>query len=108
MKLRIQGNSLRLRVSEAEVLQLAQTGRVEEALTLGPLPEQGLHYVLLVSSGHQTMEAHISGNTITVYLPQQAAVSWMNSDQNGLEQVIENGAGQSLRLLVEKDLDCRH
>lgn len=108
MKLRIQGNSLRLRVSEAEVTQLAQTGRVGEVLTLGPLPEQGLHYVLLVSTKHQTMEAHFADNTITVYLPQAAAAQWISSDQNGLEQVIENGAGPSLRLLVEKDLDCRH
>ncbi|MGV3641234.1 MAG: DUF7009 family protein [Adhaeribacter sp.] len=108
MKLRIQGNSLRLRVSEAEVAQLEKTGRLGEVLTLGPLPEQGLHYVLLVSSRHQTMEAHFADNTITVFLPQQAAVQWINSNQNGLEQVIENGAGPNLRLLVEKDLDCRH
>lgn len=108
MKLRIQGNSLRLRVSEAEVGQLTQTGRIGEVLTLGPLPEQGLHYVLLVSAKHQAMEAHFADNTITVYLPQQAAAQWINSDQNGLEQVIETGAGRSLRLLVEKDLGCRH
>ena len=108
MKLRIQGHSLRLRVSEAEVAQLAETGRVAEVLRLGPLPEQGLHYVLLVSTQHQRMQAHFEDYTITVYLPQEAAARWAGSDQNGLEERVDLGSGASLHLLVEKDLGCRH
>ena len=108
MKLRIQGNSLRLRVSEADVAQLQETGRVEEALTLGPKPEQTLRYVLLASPRHQAMEASFAGSTLTVYLPQETAARWTSSDENGLEQLIDNSTGSKLRILVEKDLDCRH
>ena len=36
MKLRIQAGSLRLRLTQSEVKQFAQTGRVEESVALAP------------------------------------------------------------------------
>ncbi|UOQ78948.1 hypothetical protein MUN84_10720 [Hymenobacter sp. 5516J-16] len=40
MKLRIEDNSLRLRLSEEEVQQFASSGRVAAVVSLGPAPKK--------------------------------------------------------------------
>ncbi len=46
MKLRIKGNSLRLRVSPSEVARLLETGRIEETIHLSSDQNASLTYAL--------------------------------------------------------------
>lgn len=62
MKLRIQGNSLRMRVSEAEVKQFSQQGQVEEAIAFGPAEEQKLRYVLLKAPEYHNLQVSFTPN----------------------------------------------
>ena len=108
MKLRVQGNSLRMRLSEAEVSQFGQTGRVEETIQFGPEEDQILRYVLAKTTTASGLSISFTNNTVTVQVPEVIAWGWVNSDRNGFEEKIINGTEKGLKITVEKDLDCLH
>ncbi len=107
MKLRIQGNSLRLRLSEAEVTQFADTGQVEETIAFSPDETNALRYILQQTS-EQKVSVRFITNTITVSIPVAMAQKWTNTDLTGFDDLIDLGTEKQLRIIVEKDLDCRH
>jgi hypothetical protein len=96
MKLRIRGNSLRLRLSRGEVTQLAENGRVEDAISFGP---SKLTYVL-ETSAEGRVGATYEDHRIVVTLPKDRAASWTSSDEVGIESDGE------VKILVEKDWSC--
>ena len=98
MKLRFHGDSLRLRVSQAEMARLAETGRVEDTLTFAP--GQTLSYSLETGAA---LAAEFDGRRIAIVLPAAAAKHWMESDEAGIE-----GASGPVKVLVEKDFRCLH
>jgi hypothetical protein len=108
MKLRIQGNSLRLRVSEAEVAQFRETGHVEEVVIFGPTRKESLHYALIKSYENSEVTASFAENNITIYVPAAIASDWVHSEHNGFAAWLPNGTEKGLKILVEKDLDCTH
>jgi hypothetical protein len=108
MKLRIQGNSLRLRLSEAEVQQFAETGRVDEAIALGPGEDQTLHYVLARRDAVAGITVDFVGNSVMVYVPESVAAAWTGNADTALTGVMDNGTSPGLQILVEKDRDCKH
>ena len=108
MKLRIQGNSLRFRLSEQEVQQFGETGRVEEAVAFGLGPEQSLHYVLALREAVAAISVEFRGKAIMVYIPESAAAAWISNSDTALSGVADNGTAQGLKVLIEKDQDCRH
>lgn len=108
MKLRIQGNSLRVRVTEAEVAKFRETGHLEEAIIFGPTKKETLNYLLIKSYENTEVTASFSENNITIWVPAAIATDWVNSEHNGFEARLPNGTEKGLRILVEKDLDCIH
>lgn len=107
MKLRIQGNSLRLRLSEAEVAQFADAGQVEETITFSPDETNALRY-LLQQTSESDVSVRFSSNTITVSIPETMAQKWVDTDLIGFDDLIDLGNEKQLRIVVEKDLDCKH
>jgi hypothetical protein len=108
MKLRIDANTLRLRLSEAEVHEFAATGRVTASIQLGPNVEQRLTYSLERSPAAAELLVEYADNRIVVRVPAAAAETWTGTKLNGLSARICLPEGGELRILVEKDLDCRH
>ncbi len=109
MKLRIKGDSLRLRISPGEMSQLLQSGRIEETIHFGPQRDARLTYALLTASGDPAL-----GTAMTVrYQPQEVVVvlaasqarAWAAGTEVGLYATINTGVGQ-LELAVEKDFAC--
>jgi hypothetical protein len=98
MKLRFHNDSLRLRVSQAEMARLAETGRVEDTLTFGPVRK--LSYSLETGPA---LAAAFDGQRISIVVPAAAAKHWMESEETGIE-----GTSGSLKVLVEKDFRCLH
>jgi len=105
MKLRIRGNSIRLRLSRTEVAQFAQTGNVEDAVEFAPA-QQGLIYRIHTTSESEAMSATFANNCLCVFVPRIVAESWMNSEQVGIEAAQELDDSKTLRILVEKDFAC--
>ncbi|HET9502443.1 MAG TPA: hypothetical protein VFO93_02795 [Hymenobacter sp.] len=111
MKLRLEENSLRLRLSEAEVAQFAHTGRVAYTITFGPAAGQTLEYALEKLPATATAEAvqlRYAAGALAVEVPAALAQEWTNTEKNGFSAQIVVAEGRELRILVEKDLDCRH
>jgi hypothetical protein len=113
MKLRIRGNSLRLRLLRGEVELFGTTGRVMETIQFGASPAAQLSYMLEADREAQEISASFIDNKVTVSIPDLMARNWVDSDEVSLksEQSIENGKqnGTSenvLKLLIEKDFVC--
>jgi hypothetical protein len=111
MKLRLEEKSLRLRLSGEEVAQFATTGRVAYTIAFGPTPDQTLHYALeklpATAEAKEVAVRYMAG-TLAVEVPTMLAEEWTNTEKNGFSAEIVVAEGQRLRILVEKDLDCRH
>lgn len=107
MKLRMAGNSLRLRLSTADLQQLAVTGQVTEKLTFGILESDTLQYILCLSAVPE-VTASLAGTTIKVQLPESLAQEWLTTGLISLSGAVPNAMGQPLKILVEKDQDCNH
>lgn len=111
MKLRLEENSLRLRLSEAEVLQFAQTGRVAYTIVFGPGADQTLAYSLEklpATAAATAVRVRYAAGALAVEVPAALAQEWTETEKNGFSAQIVAAEGRELRILVEKDLDCRH
>jgi hypothetical protein len=106
MKLRIRGNSLRLRLSRGEVNELAERGRVDDGIAFGGGPDARLGYSAVCVDDVSVLSARLGAGSIIVTLPGALARAWAASEDVGLEGEQSLGDGQVLRLLVEKDFAC--
>jgi hypothetical protein len=102
MKLRIRGDTIRLRLKRVEVDQIAAgTSIVEET----HFPNSVLTYRLDVS-GDSDISASLDDASLVVSLPESLVSDWAATDEVSLsaEQTL-SGTG-SLSLLIEKDFSC--
>ena len=106
MKLRIRGNSLRLRLSRGEVNELAERGRVDDGIAFGAGPDARFGYSAVCADDASLLSARLGAGSIVVTLPGSLARAWAASDDVGLEGEQPIGNGDVLRLLVEKDFAC--
>ncbi len=103
MKLRIEGDSIRLRLGKSEVGHLADTGKVGDVTHF---PQGEFRYILELSSTAENLEATISGNGISLRLPEAWGREWPNAARVGFEHHMKLEDDTSLHLLVEKDFVC--
>ena len=103
MKIRIEGNSVRLRLGKSEVSRLAASNRVEGA---AHFPNGCFRYRLELLSGLLGMAARFDAEGITVSLPEAWGKGWPEDSRVGFEERIPLEGGESLHLLVEKDFIC--
>lgn len=105
MKIRIQGNSIRLRLSQSDVKHFAETGVVEDRIQFGLSPGESLVYRLEQGNDRQ-FSASFSHNQIRVQVPADAGADWAATEQVGMESEIPLDGNTRLRILVEKDFKC--
>ncbi len=104
MKLRIKGNSVRLRLTQPEVATLAANGVVEERTVF---PAGGaLVYRLVTDGDAREPGAGYKDGVIIVWIPAAAAARWARGSVVGLEFASPLNNGGELRVLVEKDFAC--
>ncbi len=102
MKLRIRGDSLRLRLKRGEVDQIAAGSSIMEETHF---PDSVLTYRLDVSENHE-ISVSFDRSSLVISLPKSKVSDWADSDEVSLsaEQKL-TGAG-ALSLLIEKDFSC--
>lgn len=103
MKLRLRGNSLRLRLTQGEVNDLVRCGSVEEKTAFGP--EALLSYAIALGDA-PSVSASFEAGAIRVTVPRAEARAWATSDRVGIEADQATFGGASLRVLIEKDFAC--
>ncbi len=104
MKLRIRGNSIRLRLEQQEVRQLAHTGVVEEIVSFPA--SASFKYSLRLHQSDQ-FEARFEQGTIAVFVPNEKGKTWAASDDVGIYAEIPSGDA-GLKIAIEKDFQCLH
>lgn len=102
MKLRIQGNSLRLRLAPSEVAKLRETGSVQSFIEFGS--SLAMTYSLEASSHVQSVTASFDGRAIRVLAPVETLNEWVQTDRVGMK----SSPDAALPILVEKDFRCLH
>jgi hypothetical protein len=107
MKLRIRGQSLRLRLSQPDVTALAAAGRLEEAVVFGPAPGQQLGYVIESDPAAAAIGLQYAPGKLTIVLPSDMARVWMASEETTLEARQPVEGAKDLKLILEKDFACR-
>jgi hypothetical protein len=105
MKIRLQFNSVRLRLKRSEVEQFARTGRVEEKLTFGEGAGNSLFYIL-ETADVPAPQARLTANGVIVQVPLDAAASWAAGSDVGMEGTQAVGEKGCLHVLIEKDFAC--
>ncbi len=103
MKLRLRGNSLRLRLSQTDVADLASGKVLDEKLSF----PGGAEFAYTLSAPKSAMEASAQflDSTVRVVIPGNKIKEWAEGDELGL--YYELPAGQStLKIAIEKDLQC--
>lgn len=103
MKLRIKGNSIRLRLTKTEVASIATKGHLEEHTNFGP---NRFEYALIKVDDSNEMSASFINHGITVYVPDRMVRDWPDNDIISLEARIPTSENETLYILVEKDFVC--
>ncbi len=103
MKLRIRGNSVRLRVSKPELTEIAATGAAADAVRFGP--GVALRYGIEVRPTG-TVLAEFAGGVVRVLVPQSSLDVWLRPEEVSIEGQQAIGNGEFLKILVEKDYTC--
>ncbi len=84
MKLRIKGNSLRLRVSRSELDLVSKGQRVQETIYFGPEADASLTYALEWDAVIDQTTVKYESHTVTVQIPLNLARNWGTSDLVGV------------------------
>jgi hypothetical protein len=103
MKIRIKGNSIRIRLTQTEVNIFGKEGYLEEATEF---LENKLVYAIQSTNEVSELTANLLNNKITLMVPHAIANNWVNSELVGFQNNFKFGNNQELFLLIEKDFVC--
>lgn len=103
MKLRIRGNSIRIRVTQSEIDEIAADGEVRETVDFG---DATLTYALVRGAFDSEPSASFRDNVITLRLPAETVRQWVETQQVSIRASQRLEDGGELQLLVEKDFAC--
>ncbi len=109
MKLRIKGDSLRLRVSPSEMNCLVSTGRIEDTVHFGASPEARLTYALesavTVEPAPDRISVRHTPTEVAVLIAKTQISEWAAGPAVGMYGKVKVGDRQ-LEIAVEKDFAC--
>ena len=101
MKLRIEGNSIRLRVKKSDLVKLKSEGMIGETVAFSD--NLYFYYKLKTNPHSQEVQAEFLRNAIQVTIPLSIAKVWIETEQVGIEHNLDSG----LNILIEKDFPCK-
>ena len=108
MKLRLRGNSIRLRLNRPEVAQFASRGTIEEALCYGAGAGEQLTYGLERSASAQDIQLSVAPGRIMILVPESLARDWVDTERVSMESTSRTTAPNELTILVKKDFRRLH
>ena len=106
MKLRLKGNSIRLRVTRSELARLQAGEHIQETIRFSALPNATLTYVLEVGSHSQPVTTVFIDQQITVSVSQDQLTSWSGEHQVGIYASLPVDETTVLEVSIEKDFAC--
>ena len=107
MKLRFNGNTIRLRLSRSDVQSVKEGKDVIEKVIFGN-GQPDFQYVLKLSHQSTNIEATCQTNEIAVIVPKHVALDWAESSKVGLYRDPSAKQEATLSITIEKDFQCLH
>lgn len=106
MKLRITGNSLRLRVSRSELARFLNGSRIEETIRFSPAPAAVFSYALDSAVQSSAIRVEYEPQKVIIILSRDQAIVWGMENEVGVYGTLGIGDTDSLEVIVEKDFAC--
>ncbi|MBS1587103.1 MAG: hypothetical protein JSS82_16335 [Bacteroidetes bacterium] len=103
MKIRIKGDSIRIRLTKSEVDKFGSEGHIEETTHFS---DGAFSYMLESSEKVHELSASFIDGKISMLVPVAMQQEWVNTDIVGFKNNIDIGDGKTLFLLLEKDFKC--
>ena len=103
MKLRIKGNSIRLRLSKPDLMELTHSGYLEEQTPFG---NNAFVYALQSKDHDDELSADFDGCKLIVFIPGSFINHWLQNNIVGYEAQLRVSEKDTLNILVEKDFQC--
>ncbi|MBK9730826.1 MAG: hypothetical protein IPO83_06010 [Chitinophagaceae bacterium] len=104
MKLRFDKNSLRLRLKKSDIEKLRNDNSVHEKI---PFLNGSFEYRLLIAPDQPEVAANLEAQSITVVIPTNIALTWMNNNEVGIYHTIHIDENRNLDIILEKDFPCK-
>jgi hypothetical protein len=103
MKLRIKGNSIRIRLSKTEVNELCAGTSLSDNTNFG---NNSFGYSVQPVNDGDSLTAIYDNGLITLFVPQSLLADWPVNSVVGFESVMALNNSDQLHLLLEKDFKC--
>jgi hypothetical protein len=104
MKLRMKGNSVRVRITRGELAALNSAGEIAETTMFSPA--RRLTWRLCREDTAACLHADFSSDVLTVRIPSRLLRQWNQPDVISLQDVQAVAPAQELSILLEKDFPC--
>ena len=106
MKLRIKGNSLRLRVTRSELVRFQAGHRIEETVHFAEAPEAKLTYALESAIQASPVRIRYRSRDVTIVLSERQVRIWEAETEVGVYATLDMGSAGPVEVVVEKDFAC--
>ena len=106
MKLRIKGNSLRLRISRSEMDRLVADGRIEDTVQFTPVAGESFTYALEHDGALKHVAVRYVPGSVAVLVPTEQMQRWTEETEVGIYERLSLDAERVLDLVIEKDFAC--
>ncbi len=103
MKIRIKGDSVRIRLSKSEVDEFGRSGYFTDSTHF---INGKFDYGIVARHDLTRMEAEFTARGIFLHIPQHWADEWVATQRVGFDSEMPLADGGSLYLLLEKDFQC--
>lgn len=103
MKIRIKGDSVRIRLSKTEVDTFGKEGFYAEKTRF---PNGEFQYGVVTRHDIASLQAEFTEKGIFLLMPQHMADEWVATQRVGFETTMPLKEGNGLFLLIEKDFVC--
>ena len=105
MKLRLEKDTVRLRLSPKEMELLKADKIVAEKISISI--ESYFCYSIQIDNHLNTCFIDFKNNSLKIHVPTTLADKWMNTNQIGIKETICSENGRTTNLIIEEDLPPR-
>jgi hypothetical protein len=102
MKIRIKGNSIRIRLSKLEVKKLCNEKEISETTQF---PNSIFTYKLMAKDINELAADYLE-NVMYVYFPERETLTWYDANLITYKGSMQLANGNNLSIIVEKDFVC--
>jgi hypothetical protein len=106
VKLRVKGNSIRLRVTRSELARLQSGQSIQETVHFSSDPSARLGYTLEIGSHSEPVTVVFVGQQIVVSISRDQLTGWSGEHQVGIYASLPIDETTTLEVALEKDFAC--